>query len=84
MICGDMNFCFKKKKHPWIQEILNHGFRQLVTQPTHIAGGHIDQLYIRDKTCEHDVDVSLYSLFYVAKDHDAVCCCDQKTKLSLM
>ena len=42
MICGDMNFCFKNKKHPWIQEFLNRDFRQLVTQPTHIAGGHID------------------------------------------
>ena len=73
VICGDMNFCFKKKKHPWIQEFLYRGFWQLVTQPTHITGGHIDQLYIRDKTCEHDVDVSLYSPFYVAKDHDAVC-----------
>jgi len=73
IVCGDMNFCYKEQKHPWIQEFIRCGFKQLVKQSTHILGGHIDQFYIRDKTSQYHADISLYSPYYVAKDHDAIC-----------
>ena len=63
-----MNFCYREKK----QEFIRHNFMQLMKQPTHICGGHIYQFYIRDNSFQYDVDVSLYSPCYVAKDHDAV------------
>lgn len=45
---------------------------QLRKQATHICGRHIYQFNIRDNSFQYDVDVSLYSPYYVAKDHDAV------------
>ena len=46
IMCGDMNFCYREKKHPWIQGFICHGFMQLGKQPTHICGGHIDLFHI--------------------------------------
>ena len=46
-----------------------------VLQPhdaTHIHGGHIDHVYVRQGDQQMNVDVSLYSPYYSSTDHDAM------------
>jgi len=70
LICGDLNICFKEEKNNYlIKSLEEHGFCQVNQLATHIAGGHIDHIYINN---EVNIDVSLYSPFYCAKDHDAL------------
>ena len=70
IICGDFNICFKdNRNNPLIKFLEELGFQQLNREATHIAGGHIDHVYINKQP---DVDVSLYSPYYCAKDHDAL------------
>merc|ERR1712208_182700 len=69
LICGDINICFKAERNNClILSLEDWDFRQMNKAATHIAGGHIDHIYINN---EVDIDVSLYSPFYCAKDHDA-------------
>ena len=53
--------------------LLEIGFQQLVTQATHIEGGLIDHIYFRNGRHPMEIDVALYSPYYTAKDHDALC-----------
>ena len=70
VICGDFNICFKDDRQNWLIKFLEElGFQQLNREATHIAGGHIDHVYVNKQA---DVDVSLYSPYYCAKDHDAL------------
>ena len=46
-------------------------FKQLVHEATHINGGHIDHVYLRSDSLVATVE--LYSPYYTAKDHDALC-----------
>ena len=48
------------------------GFKQLVQEATHIKGGLIDHVYIRESGTIGGVDCSLYSPYYCAMDHDAL------------
>ena len=71
---GDFNVCYNEHpSHPIIKILLEIGFQQLVTQATHIEGGLIDQIYFRNGQHPMEVDVALYSPYYTAKDHDALC-----------
>ena len=70
LVCGDFNMCFiDNSKNRSTQFLREHGFKQLVHDATHIEGGHIDHVYIWDLI----VNVELYSPYYTAKDHDAMC-----------
>ena len=70
VICGDFNICFEKEKHNGlIKTIERHGFKQFVDDATHISGGHIDHVYSNNNT---DIEVTLYSPYYCAKDHDGL------------
>ena len=51
----------------------NTGFAQLVSEATHYKGRHIDHVYSNHDVKCIQVDVSLYSPYYLAKDHDAIC-----------
>ena len=50
---------------------LNWLLFQLVKEATHIEGGHIDHVYIRSEGLSATVE--MYSPYYTAKDHDALC-----------
>ena len=50
----------------------NEGFQQLVDEATHYMGGHIDHVYSNHNPQKYQVDVKLYSPYYLAKDHDAL------------
>ena len=73
ILCGDFNICFKQERnHKVIVTLESFGFKQLVTASTHIQGGHIDHVYLLEGCSKVKVDVSLYSPYYGAKDHDAL------------
>ena len=73
IICGDFNICFKSDRNNYLIKLLEeYGFTQLVHKATHLKGGLIDHAYIRNRSATMKIDVSLYSPYYCAKDHDAV------------
>ena len=83
IICGDFNVCFiKKKSNQLIQSLLKLGFEQKVTAATHFHGGLIDHAYYKDGKAGFDVEVNLYSPYYTAFDHDALCIIMKKKKTS--
>ena len=59
----------KQKNNRLIKRLEDLGFQQLIKEATHFAGGHIDHIYVNHQAV---VDVSLYSPYYCAKDHDAL------------
>ena len=70
IICGDFNICFEKNRNSrLIKGLEKQGFKQLNDQPTHLLGGHIDHVYSNKNS---DVEVTLYSPYYCAKDHDGL------------
>ena len=73
VLCGDLNICFKAdRKSKLIQSLEAHGFEQFVKEATHIQGGLLDHAYVLKANNSVEVDVSLYSPYYCAKDHDAL------------
>ena len=74
IVCGDMNICYiEQKNNKIIQTLEVHGFEEKVQEATHIQGGHIDHVYIRSVKQQYKMEISLYSPFYTALDHDALC-----------
>ena len=74
IICGDFNVCYKENRnHPLIRTILNLGFHQMVQHATHIEGGVIDHIYFKNGSHPMNIDVQMYSPYYTARDHDALC-----------
>ena len=72
LITGDFNFCFIENfSNRMIQGLIELGFDQLVHEPTHIRGRHIDHSYIRDPYNELKPRMNRYSPYY--SDHDAIC-----------
>ena len=73
LICGDFNMCFIDNRGSRTTKfLLDNGFKQLVHKATHIDGGHIDHAYLKTE-CSIPVMVDIYSPYYTAKDHDALC-----------
>ena len=73
LICGDFNVCYNSNRsHKLITTLESFGFRQLVQEATHIKGGWIDHVYIRETETKLSVGCSLYSPYYCALDHDAL------------
>ena len=71
VIIGDFNFCTQEKRLHSISSALSSlDFKQIVSEATHIEGGHLDQIYVRGV---ENAEVELYSPYYTAKDHDALC-----------
>ena len=73
VITGDFNVCLDKEPNNPITSFLGGlGFKQLVSKPTHKAGGRIDHAYIRDPNNKvSDSSVTQYCPYY--SDHDALC-----------
>ena len=67
VVCGDIN-CNANGEA--VTALLNqHGFTQIVDQPTHIQGGTLDHFYVRPLT--NVIDHFVHPLYF--SDHDAVC-----------
>ena len=73
LVIGDMNICNKKQQNNELKTFLeNKNFRQLITQATHIGGGHLNHAYILNTGQFEDApDVQLIPKYY--SDHDAIC-----------
>ena len=73
VVCGDVNVCLRKCKQNLLSnQLKSYGFSQLVEEATHFRGGIIDHVYYKEGDSEYAVDVSLYSPYYTAFDHDAL------------
>ena len=73
LICGDFNICYiSDRNNKLLSALVYLGFAQLVQEATHIKGGLIDHVYIRDGRKIAKADCSLYSPYYCAMDHDAL------------
>ena len=73
MICGDFNICYNSDgSNKLVKTLEGLGFKQLVQESTHIKGGLIDHVYLRESKTSVSVDCSLYSPYYCAMDHDAL------------
>ena len=72
LITGDFNICFKENfNNRLIQGLLQIGFDQLVHEPTHIRGRHIDLAFFRDPSKRLRPIIDRYSPYY--SDHDGIC-----------
>ena len=72
IITGDFNICFMENfSNRMTQGLLSMGFNQLVHEPTHIQGRHIDQVYFLDQSDRLQPIVDRYSPYY--SDHDGIC-----------
>ena len=68
-IVGDFNIDFPNDPtEVIIKKITSSSFKQLVSTPTHVEGGLLDHIYVRDQTCEYHVDINFP--FYT--DHGAI------------
>ena len=73
IVCGDMNFCFSASQdNSFVKYVTRQGFDQMVKEATHIEGGLIDHVYFRSGGPPLKADVSIYSPYYTAHDHDAL------------
>ena len=51
VVTGDFNLCYVANKHNKVTKYLeNEGFSQLMNEPTHMRGRHLDHLYFRPGT----------------------------------
>ena len=69
VICGDLNICYIVNRNNKITKHLEKSsFKQIVKEPSHMKGRHIDHFY-------HNFDfepiIYHYSPYY--SDHDAIC-----------
>ena len=72
LITGDFNICFMENfNNRMIQGLLQIGFDQLVHEPTHIRGRHIDLAFFRDPSKRLKPIIDRYSPYY--SDHDGIC-----------
>ena len=70
VIGGDFNVCLLKQPHNYVTEKLNEmGFEQIVRKATHIEGGLIDHVYIKQgETVQYLWDLEEFPKYY--SDHD--------------
>jgi exonuclease III len=72
IITGDFNICFMENfNNRMVQGLLSLGFNQLVHEPTHIRGRHIDHAYFLDPSEKLKPIIDRYSPYY--SDHDGIC-----------
>ena len=73
VICGDLNVCYNSQRNNRVTTTLEtHGFEQLVKEATHLQGGLIDHVYLHQVNDVFKPEVSIYSPYYCATDHDAI------------
>ena len=71
IIVGDFNICsISEANHPVLQTLTAYGFQEMVKKPTHLRGGHIDMLWMRER--HRLAEANLYSPYYTCKDHDCI------------
>ena len=73
VVAGDFNICVLKNGKNFLTTSLTQmGFKQIVTQATHIHGGALDHIYIRQE-CTARFETSLEYVPKYYSDHDGIC-----------
>ena len=49
------------------------GFQQLVSEASHLKGGHLDHVYSNHDPNKFENEILMYSPYYTSMDHDAIC-----------
>ena len=72
IVTGDFNICYLSNgNNRFSKGLQEQGFEQLITDATHIRGGHIDHMYYRDsQRLFKPPNVQRYTPYY--SDHDAL------------
>ena len=71
IIGGDLNLCgLKQPENYVIKSLTEIGFQQIVTEATHIDGGAIDHIYIRQECNRFEWSLELSPKYY--SDHDGL------------
>ena len=70
LVVGDLNYCARKEANEMSKYLARTRFHQLVTLPTHIKGGILDQAHYRGSSTE--VAAATFSHYF--SDHDSVTC----------
>ena len=74
LIIGDFNICSMKQSGSEIfKTLMLLGFKLLVSEATHLKGGHLDQAWLRSTDSSNHTQ--LYCPYYTCKDHDALLFC---------
>jgi hypothetical protein len=73
VISGDFNVGLENQpKNVITTAFTEAGFKQLVTKPTHVRGGRIDHMYLRDpEKLLSSYDLTHHTPYY--SDHDCIC-----------
>jgi hypothetical protein len=73
VVTGDFNLCYVSNRNNKVTKYLeNDGFSQLMNEPTHMKGRHLDHLYFRPGSKPVQIpSIHRYSPYY--SDHDAIC-----------
>ena len=70
-LVGDFNINFLKEgQHPIILKITSCGFRQIVSLPTHTAGGLLDHVYVKNIPFQPQININFP--FYSDHAHVAI------------
>ena len=74
LIVGDMNICYQENGNDKnIQYLEANKFKQIAIGATHLQGGHIDHVYLKDPHANfRSYDVETYSPYYTSRDHDGL------------
>ena len=75
LIIGDFNLCTRRSpSHDLFITLKSLEFKLLVSEATHLDGGHLDQAWLRimHPSTKDVHSIELYSPYYNCKDHDAL------------
>ena len=71
LLVGDLNYCAVKDSNDLSKFLSRQKFNQLVTLPTHIDGGLLDHVHLRQSQGrKRNAEVKTYTHYY--SDHDSV------------
>ena len=71
LIIGDVNICMQSQpSNHLFKKLREKNFTALLSEATHLKGGHIDQAWYRGDT--NNCEMKIYSPYYTCKDHDAL------------
>ncbi len=72
IIVGDLNYCHQTDKNELSKYLEEKGFRQQVTDATHIQGAILDQVHFRSIKPASAIDVGICPTYYTNDDHDMI------------
>ena len=72
IIVGDLNYCHKRDNNELSEYLEEKGFKQQVTDSTHIQGAILDQFHFRSIKPAPAIVVGIFPTYYTYSDHDMI------------